>query len=111
MLTETQKNEVFALAVLATARKLKSVSETNTEQKIINMVEGLKAETKNILIEHLTADQIAELAANDLASGIAKTLKEFFIASLTIKGELDLEKLIQGMVEYCSLKLGREVEL
>ena len=83
----------------------------DTDEKCIALVKGLQAETKNILIEHLSADEIAELAAHDLAAHIGQSLKQFFLVSMELKGELDMDALLQTMVKFASFKLGREVEL
>lgn len=111
-LTESEQNTVFALALLAIVRKSRKAWEDGgTDELIDATMPGLYNEVRNILLEHLTAEQIAELAARELASSIAGVIREFCLASLAMRGEASMEHLIKATEKFCSEKLGREIKV
>ena len=112
MLTEQERDTVFCLSLLAIVRKAKAAHDSKAGQSAIDSaMTGLKSEVRNILIEHLDSDQIAELAANDLAATIGRTLSEFCMVSTIATGSIDVDHIVTTTEEFCSHKLGREIKV
>ena len=110
-LTKEEEGRVFALALLAIVRKAKASAESLNEDQILAGIPGLKNEIINILLEHLDTEQLATLAAADLAKSIASILQKFMTISLMTTGTFKIDHLVKTTEKFCAIHLGREVKV
>lgn len=110
-MTEEEKNRVFALAVLAIARKIKALPKTENIEAVKSQADLGRAEIGRILLEHLTQDQILDLAAGDLAASVAEVFREASAMLMMTTGRIELDDLLKNVSKFCSQRLGQDVEV
>jgi hypothetical protein len=115
-MTDNPRETVYALALLAIVRKAKHAYDIEPslefdDDSIQAVIPGLRTEVRNIMLEHLTTEQLADTAAEKVSISIADILQEFCMLSLALKGRIDMNHIIATTETYCSEKLGREVKV
>ncbi len=113
MITKKEQDETFCLTLLIIVRRAIATMNTPdaTESWIETAADCARNEVANMLIEHLTNQQMAEIAAATLAKSVAEILMDFCALSKAITGKIDTDHIVKTTEEFCSEKLGREVKV
>ncbi len=113
MITKKEQDETFCMALIIIVRRAMATMNNPdaTDSWIETAGDCARNEVANMLIEHLSNQQLADVAAGTLAKSVAVTLMEFCIISKALTGKLDTDHIIKTTEKFCSEKLGREVKV
>ncbi len=113
MITQKEQDETFCMALIIIVRRAMATMNNPdaTEAWIETAGDCARNEVANMLIEHLSNQQIADIASGVLAKAVAETLMQFLVISKATTGKIDTDHIIKITEKFCSDKLGREVKV
>ncbi len=113
MITQKEQDETFCMALIIIVRRAMATMNNPdaTDAWIETAGDCARNEVANMLIEHLSNQQLADVAAGTLSEAVAEVLMTFCVISKTLTGKIDTDHVIKTTEKFCSEKLGREVKV
>lgn len=105
-----KKDIVYAMAMLAVVRKTVEAHQ-GKEEDLPKMADDLVPEVSKILMNHLTPEEMAQLAAGTLIKSIGQNLREFCEMSMATYGKVHLTMIVATTESFCSKVLGRPIKV
>ncbi len=105
-----ESDRIGALALLVVTRKLVRCNELPIEE-MCRLADGCRAEISNMLVEHLTQEQIADIAAGSVTAQVSRAISSIFELSVMVTGQFQMKAFIDSVEAFCSDRMGRPVKV
>ena len=108
---QTSLDTVKALGLVEMAKQMKVLYEEPDEAMQDKIKQVMKVHFMNILREHMSQDEILDMASQHMAYATRKELEKMMLACKLVTGRIEKQTMIDGIAHVASKILGREVEI